>query len=192
MTSLHAARSGTDASAASWAGRFPIAAFARALGVALAAVALHAGQDAFAHGGAHADGAAKGKPKFVVTEAAFGRAIPPSQTQRTLRVDMSDAMRFTPAEIRVKRGERVRIVVRNSGEVLHEMVLGTREELEKHAELMRRFPDMEHDEPFMAHVDPGKTGEIAWQFTKAGEFFYGCLVPGHFEAGMFGRIIVVP
>ncbi len=99
-------------------------------------------------------------------------------------------MRFSPAEIRVARGERVRIVVRNSGKVLHEMVLGTREELERHAELMRKFPSMEHDEPYMAHVNPGAAGEIAWEFTKTGEFLYGCLIPGHFEAGMMGRIIV--
>jgi len=156
----------------------------------MAVVVMHAAQAAWAHGGAHADGAGKGQPKIGETETAFGRAIRASQAQRTIEVDMSDAMRFSPAEIRVRRGERVRFVVRNAGKVLHEMVIGGRDELEKHAALMRRFPNMEHDEPFMAHVNPGGTGEILWQFTKSGEFFYGCLVPGHFEAGMMGRIIV--
>jgi uncharacterized cupredoxin-like copper-binding protein len=73
---------------------------------------------------------------------------------------------------------------------MHEMVLGTMEELKKHAELMRKHPGMEHDEPYMAHVAPGKTETITWQFTKAGEFHYGCLIPGHFEAGMIGKIRV--
>jgi uncharacterized cupredoxin-like copper-binding protein len=103
---------------------------------------------------------------------------------------MSDAMRFSPAEVTVKRGEVVRFVVANKGQVLHEMVLGTKAELEKHAELMKKFPGMEHDEPHMAHVDPGKSGEIGWRFTRAGTFYFGCLIPGHYEAGMVGKITV--
>ncbi|MDW8468952.1 MAG: plastocyanin/azurin family copper-binding protein [Burkholderiales bacterium] len=73
---------------------------------------------------------------------------------------------------------------------MHEMVLGTLEELKAHAELMRKHPAMEHDEPWMAHVAPGKSATLHWQFTRAGEFHYGCLIPGHFEAGMVGRITV--
>jgi len=75
---------------------------------------------------------------------------------------------------------------------MHEMVLGTLEDLKKHAELMRRFPHMEHDEFHMAHVAPGKSGEIGWRFTKSGEFHYACLIPGHFESGMLGKIVVTP
>lgn len=125
-------------------------------------------------------------------EHAFGRAADPKKARRTVRVDMTDQMRFHPAELTVKRGEIVRFVVANKGQVLHEMVLGTMDELKKHAELMRRFPDMEHDEPHMAHVAPGKSGEMGWQFTRAGEFYYGCLIPGHFDAGMMGKVKVTP
>jgi uncharacterized cupredoxin-like copper-binding protein len=65
------------------------------------------------------------------------------------------------------------------------------DDLKKHAELMKTRPDeMEHDEPYVAHVEPGAAGRLVWQFTKAGEFYYGCLVPGHFEAGMIGTIVV--
>ena len=123
-------------------------------------------------------------------ETPFGIAADPRKAKRTVRLDMSDAMRFTPAEIRVKQGEVVRFVVANKGKVLHEMVLGRKADLEEHAELMRRFPGMEHDEPHMAHVSPGKSGEIGWRFTKAGTYYYGCLIPGHFEAGMVGKVIV--
>ena len=125
-----------------------------------------------------------------VEETAFGREGDPAKATRTIRVDMSDTMRFTPAVITVKRGETVRLVATNSGHVLHEMVLGTAEELKRHADLMRRFPGMEHDEPHMAHVAPGKSGAIVWQFTRPGEFQFGCLVPGHFEAGMVGKVTV--
>ena len=120
----------------------------------------------------------------------FGIAADPASAQRTIRIDMSDGMRFTPAEIEVRRGEIVRFVAANKGQVLHEMVLGTMVELEAHAELMKKFPGMEHDEPHMAHVAPGKTGEIGWRFTRPGTFYFGCLIPGHFEAGMLGRIMV--
>jgi uncharacterized cupredoxin-like copper-binding protein len=125
-------------------------------------------------------------------ETAFGRAADPKKARRTVRVEMNDLMRFHPAELTVKRGEIVRFVPVNKGQVLHEMVLGTLDELKAHAELMKKHPGMEHDEPHMAHVAPGKAGEIGWQFTKAGEFYYGCLIPGHFEAGMLGKVKVTP
>ena len=143
---------------------------------------------AHAHGDKpHAQKAAK---PISRDETAFGRDGDPKKANRTVKVDMSDGMRFTPAELTVKQGETVRFQVSNSGQVMHEMVLGTMEELKKHADMMRKHPGMEHDEPYMAHVAPGKTGSMAWQFTKAGEFYYGCLIPGHFEAGMIGKVKV--
>jgi uncharacterized cupredoxin-like copper-binding protein len=123
-------------------------------------------------------------------EKPFGIAADPSKAARTIRVEMADTMRFTPAEITVRQGEAVRFVATNRGKVMHELVLGTMKELREHAELMRKHPGMEHDEPHMLHVAPGKTGEMGWRFTRAGDFYYGCLVPGHFEAGMVGRIKV--
>ena len=131
-------------------------------------------------------------PAVQAEETPFGRAADPRKAKRTVRVEMSDAMRFTPAEIRVKRGEVVRLVPVNRGKVMHEMVIGTLEDLKQHAELMRKHPDMQHEEAHMAHVAPGKSGEIGWQFTRAGEFYYACLIPGHFEAGMIGKVTVAP
>jgi uncharacterized cupredoxin-like copper-binding protein len=155
--------------------------------VALGALSAAAG--AFAHGDEHVAKARKFDASKV-EDTTFGREGDPSKATRTVRVDMSDAMRFTPADITVKRGETVKLVATNKGQVLHEMVLGTSGELKKHAEMMRKFPGMEHDEPHMAHVKPGTSGEIVWQFTKAGEFQFACLIPGHFEAGMVGKVTV--
>ena len=140
---------------------------------------------ALAHGDAPP---AKKRAEMKIT--AFGQTGDPRKARRTVKVDMSDAMRFTPAEISVRRGETVRFVVTNSGRQMHEMVLGTMNELKEHAELMKKHPGMEHDEPYMAHVAPGKREEIAWTFTKPGTFMYGCLIPGHWEAGMKGAIVV--
>ena len=149
--------------------------------------ALTANGAVFAHTDARQD--AKSARKAISTEEkAFGREGDPKKVSRTVTVDMSDKMRFSPASLTVRQGETVRFVVKNSGKVMHEMVLGTMQELKEHAELMRKHPGMEHDEPYMAHVAPGKTERIVWQFTKPGEFYYGCLVPGHFDAGMLGKI----
>lgn len=158
--------------------------------IALALVSLAAiSSNTYAHGDE-----AHSKPwtydAAKVEDTAFGRQGDPVKAKRTIRVEMADTMRFTPAEISVKRGETVRIVATNKGQVLHEMVIGTAEELKQHAELMKKFPGMEHDEAHMAHVKPGKSGEIVWQFTQPGEFQFACLIPGHFEAGMVGKVTV--
>ena len=123
-------------------------------------------------------------------ETAFGREGDPKKVSRTINVDMSDKMRFTPSDLAIKQGETIRFRVKNSGQVMHEMVLGTMEDLKEHAETMRKNPGMEHGDPYMAHVAPGKTETMVWQFTEPGEFHYGCLVPGHFESGMIGRVRV--
>lgn len=109
---------------------------------------------------------------------------------RTIEIKMSDQMRFTPDRIEVRQGETIRLVHKNEGKILHEFVLGTKKELEEHAALMKKFPTMEHDEPYMAHVAPGKTGGIVWTFNRAGEFDFACLIPGHYEAGMVGKVKV--
>jgi uncharacterized cupredoxin-like copper-binding protein len=106
---------------------------------------------------------------------------------------MADDMRFAPAEIRVKRGDVVRFAVVNKGKLVHEMVLGTLEELQAHAAMMAQHPDMEHHGESASNalqVAPGKSGELGWQFTEAGTLHYGCLVPGHLEAGMIGKVVI--
>ena len=120
----------------------------------------------------------------------FGNYKPKMHVTRTIKIVMSDKMRFSPDMIKVKKGDVIKFVHTNPGELMHEFVLGTPELLIKHAEMMRKFPGMEHSEPYMTHVAPGKTGEIVWEFSKSGEFAFGCLIPGHFDAGMKGSVIV--
>jgi uncharacterized cupredoxin-like copper-binding protein len=123
-------------------------------------------------------------------QTRFGIAGDRAKATHTVKIDMRDTMRFVPAEVVVRRDETVRFVVRNKGATMHEMVIGTPDEITEHAALMKRFPEMEHDAPHMAHVKPGATGEIVWKFNRAGTFRFACLVPGHFDAGMVGRVIV--
>lgn len=147
----------------------------------------------FAHGdGKHSSAPVShaGHQGHPVVDTPFGRPGDPTQVTRTIRIDMSDDMRFSPSVLNVKRGETVRLDIVNKGQVLHELVLGTATELQAHAEAMRRAPGMEHDEPQMVHVKPGKKGELVWRFSEPGEFDFACLLPGHFEAGMVGKVVV--
>ena len=109
---------------------------------------------------------------------------------RTITVTMTDSMRFTPNKIDVKQGDTIKFVIKNAGNLMHEMVIGTKNDLDEHAALMVKFPGMEHDEPYMAHVGPGKTGQIIWTFNKSGNFDFACLIAGHYQAGMVGTIRV--
>lgn len=121
---------------------------------------------------------------------AIGKPGVAAKVTRTITVEMSDAMRYSPSDIQVKQGETVRLVVKNLGQVKHELSLGTEKELLEHLEVMKKFPDMEHDEPSKLSLAPGKQGEIIWQFTKAGTVNFACLMPGHYEAGMKGAVKV--
>lgn len=154
----------------------------------VAVAALLVSATAQAHGPqAHDHGS-----NLEMVETEFGRTGDPKKVTRTVDIEMLDTMRFKPDSITVRQGDTLRLRVRNAGKVLHELVIGTDKELQEHAELMKKHPDMEHDEPYMAHIDPGKRGEIVWQFTRTGDFKFACLIPGHFEAGMVGTIKVLP
>jgi uncharacterized cupredoxin-like copper-binding protein len=141
---------------------------------------------------------AHGDPKPAEATAApaeqteWGIAGRPAEVSRTITLDMTDAMRFAPDHLSVQVGETVRFVVRNRGRMLHEMVIGTPDELARHAALMAKFPGMEHDAPYMAHVDPGRSGEVVWHFNRPGSFEFACLIAGHYEAGMRGTLTVTP
>jgi len=140
---------------------------------------------------AHTDTAhAKKSGPVKKEQKEWGIAGDTKAVTRTITFNMSDNMRFTPDKIDVKQGDTIKFVIKNTGKVMHEMVLGTKKELDEHAELMVKFPGMEHEEPYMAHVGPGKTGEIIWTFNKPGTFDFACLIAGHYQAGMVGKVNV--
>ncbi|WP_372825060.1 plastocyanin/azurin family copper-binding protein [Polaromonas sp.] len=153
----------------------------------LAALITGASTLAFAHGDeAHAKKAGPVKKE----QKEWGIAGEAKAVTRTITFNMSDNMRFTPDKIDVKQGETIKFVIKNSGKVMHEMVIGNKKDLDEHAALMMKFPGMEHEEPYMAHVAPGKTGGIIWTFNKPGSFDFACLIAGHYQAGMVGKITV--
>ncbi|MCX7252218.1 MAG: cupredoxin family protein [Burkholderiales bacterium] len=123
-------------------------------------------------------------------ETPYGKPGDAAKARRTITVEMSDNMRFTPSEIKAKKGETIRFVIRNSGQLRHEFSLGTQQELEEHYEQMKKFPDMVHDEPNKISLEPGQQGEVIWQFTRSGKVDFACLHVGHYEAGMKGQVSV--
>jgi uncharacterized cupredoxin-like copper-binding protein len=157
---------------------------------ALVAVLLAVAAGHVAATGEHEHHAEQAGP--AAAQKPWGRPAAARDASRTIEIVMSDTMRFTPAAIEVKQGEVVKLVVRNSGKVLHELVIGTKKEFAAHAARMARQPKMEHGGADMAHVQPGATGEIAWNFNRPGTFDFACLVAGHYEAGMTGTIKVKP
>lgn len=139
---------------------------------------------------AHGDGEHQQTGPVKREQKPWGIAGNPKAAGRTIEIKMTDDMRFTPDRIEVRQGDTVRFVHKNNGQAMHEFVLGTRKELDEHAALMKKFPNMEHDEPYMAHVPSGKQREMVWTFNRLGEFEFACLLPGHYEAGMVGTIKV--
>lgn len=124
------------------------------------------------------------------TPDAIGEPGEAAKVVRTVKVDMTDSMRFDPSSLAVKQGETIRFVVSNSGKLKHELVLGRQKELKAHYEAMKKNPEMEHADPNMVTLAPGKTGEIVWRFTRAGKVDFACLQPGHYDAGMKGAVNV--
>lgn len=131
-------------------------------------------------------------PASADETTTFGRQGDPASVSRTIDLEVDDHLRYKPGEITVRQDETIRFRVKNSGRHIHGLALGTMTDLKEHARSMRAEPDMQQDESHTVRVAPGASETLVWQFTKAGEFHYGCLVPGHLEAGMIGKINVVP
>ena len=157
--------------------------------ILLALILTFAGLPAAAHEQTHHD--SKKASVAKKEQKKWGVAGEAQAARRVIEIKMTDNMRFSPDTVEVRRGDTVKFVLKNTGKLMHEMVIGTRKALHEHAELMLKFPGMEHEESYMAHVAPGKSGEIVWTFNRAGEFMFACLIAGHYQAGMIGTIKVV-
>src|ERR1700730_8924155 len=102
-----------------------------------------------------------------------GQPGDPKEPSRVIQVIMQESdgkMLFAPDHVEVRKGEQIKFMLYNSGELDHEFVLATIPENLKHAEAMKMNPEMEHDDPNGRRVGPKKTDEIVWKFTKAGNF----------------------
>ncbi len=149
-------------------------------------VVLAGSGTAFSHGNAsHAPAGPVAKE-----QKAWGIAGDARSALRTITLNMTDDMRFAPNHFSVKKGETVRLRVVNQGELMHEVVLGSKATLDEHAQMMLKFPGMEHAEPYMAHVAPGTSEDLVWNFNRTGQFDFACLIAGHYQSGMTGTFTI--
>ncbi|ALI05634.1 MULTISPECIES: plastocyanin/azurin family copper-binding protein [Pseudomonas] len=143
----------------------------------------------------------------------FGQPAPAAKASRSIDVVMGD-MTFDPGALDIKAGETVRFVLINKGQLLHEFNLGNaamhadhQQEMFKmqqsgqlmptamkpgmdHAAMGHDQASMRHDDPNSVLVEPGKTAELTWTFSKATRLEFACNIPGHYQAGMKGDLTV--
>jgi uncharacterized cupredoxin-like copper-binding protein len=134
-----------------------------------------------------------GRGALAHSDFAAGEPGDPKKAARVIEIVMNDGpgtMTFRPDRIEVRKGEQIRLVLRNVGALRHELLIDTFENNAKHRAEMAKNPGMDHEEANGRHVDPKGTAEILWRFTKAGTFEFACLIPGHYETGMKGVIVV--
>ena len=146
----------------------------------------------------------------------FGQPAPAAKATRSIEVAMGD-MSFDPKTIQIKAGETVRFVLVNKGQLLHEFNLGDAAMHARHQQEMLQMQQsgmltptgmkemshdmagmdhaamghgMKHDDPNSVLVEPGKTAELTWTFSKATRLEFACNIPGHYQAGMVGKLTV--
>jgi uncharacterized cupredoxin-like copper-binding protein len=159
--------------------------------LALAAAAYGPGlmPRASAHGDAH--GAHAGEHAAGSFEAGErGDATGPSRIIEIVMKEGDGTMSFAPDRVEVKKGEQIKFVIRNQGQIDHELLIDSFANNAKHKAEMEKHPDMDHKEPNGARLIAGARAELIWRFTKAGTFEFACLIPGHYETGMKGVIVV--
>jgi uncharacterized cupredoxin-like copper-binding protein len=129
-------------------------------------------------------------------------ALQALQVTRSIEVVMLDNMKFTPDTLQINEGETIRFVVRNKGKLTHEMVIGKPADIAAHAKEMQEMAATGH--PLHQHnyatrapgaiavtVPAGESRDWIVKFGDATELEIACLVAGHYEAGMKGKLRVV-
>lgn len=146
---------------------------------------------AISAGAAIASGTHSGGHDEVMKVGEAGDKAKVTQTiQITMKETEDGKMIFTPANLQVRKGQTVKLRIKNVGTLNHEFVLDEPTKITEHKAVMEKFPEMEHDDPNVISLAPGQSGEIVWKFTNDGSFQFACLVPGHYDAGMHGELKV--
>lgn len=129
-------------------------------------------------------------PETTESEFAFGSPADAADAVRLIEIQTTDALTFEPADITVAAGETVTFRLSNDEGVVHDFTLGDQATQDEHEAEMSGMGGMAHDEPNVATISAGETVELTWAFGNEGTVLIGCHQPGHYAAGMTGRIIV--
>ena len=129
---------------------------------------------------------------------------------RTINVSMYDNY-YQPNKFKIKKGETIKFIVQNKGELVHEFNIATKKMHLKHQPEMlmmveneilladkidkKKMIEMSKKNPSMAHkhsnsvlLAPGESAELIWKFNNTAIIEAACNVPGHYEVGMVAKI----
>ena len=133
-----------------------------------------------------------------------------SEVDRTIEIKMYDNY-YEPSEIKIKKGETIKFIIHNYGELVHEFNIATKEMHIKHQpEMMKmlenqillankidkkKMKEMAKEDHSMGHshsnsvlLEPNENGEIIWKFNTEVKLEIACNIPGHYETGMIAKI----
>ena len=119
-----------------------------------------------------------------------GGESPTDQGPRTVQVEMTDELRYEPAEFTFQAGETVRFEVTNAGQIVHEFLIGDEAAQDEFEMEMSEGDGMAHDTDAGVSIEPGESETFEYTFAEAGELLAGCHEPGHYGGGMKATITV--
>ncbi len=150
-------------------------------------------------GGTHGDG----------KDSKIGKPGKAASVTHTIKINAYDTA-FSPTTIKVRKGETIRFIITNTGDLVHEFNIGTEKMHKAHqGEMMKMMESgvlrvdhinrkmmqtggkMDHSDPNSVLLEPGDKKEVIWTFTRTGTLKFACNVPGHYESGMVGNIKIV-
>ncbi len=147
---------------------------------------------------------------FSASMNMIGEKGDPNKIDRVIKIKMYDNY-YEPNVVKIKKGETIKFIVENLGELVHEYNIGTKEMHIKHQPEMQKLIDHEiiladkidkikmkkmskmdhslgHSHANSIMLEPNSTGEIIWKFSKDINLEMACNIPGHYESGMVGSL----
>ena len=149
---------------------------------------------------------------YSASMSMIGEKGDPNKIDRTVNIKMYDNY-YEPNLVKIKKGETIKFIVENLGEMVHEYNIGTKEMHIKHQPEMQKLVDHEillvdkidrvkmkkmskmdhslgHSHSNSIMLEPKTSGEIIWKFSKDINLEMACNIPGHYESGMFGKFVI--
>lgn len=133
-------------------------------------------------------------PMNMAQSFAFGQPGQEAQVTKTIHVEANDQMRLKFDSMNIRRGDVVKFVVKNVGQVPHEFAIGDEAFRREHMQEMKQpMAGMEHADPNVVSLKPGETKTLIWGFDhlRTRNIMFACYVPGHYEAGMYHRHVIL-
>ena len=147
---------------------------------------------------------------FAASMSMIGEKGKASDVSKVIEIKMYDNY-YEPNIIEVKKGETIKFVVINLGELVHEfniatkemhikhqpemmmmvekdILLGDRIDIKKMKEAAKTDHSMAHSHSNSVLLEPKKSADLIWKFSKNTKLEAACNIPGHYESGMVAKV----